>query len=242
MKSVSRTVTVCETKKIIPSVPSEVKDTKQESKLNELTKLVQMLIDEKVNSNQEIQESTSKIQKTKSSKSVDSSRMSQESKPKVQNTGSSKLLKPKPIQKPQLKCKLCHYTNHSTDTLELMLFKTSRKHAKGLLLLVEDLMLLVQVKLLDENVAAAEKIKKLLYVISAVRVILKTVSYIYYCQYKVVSVVQLFSAASIVVNTVSSKLVLLVSVALLRCMQIVRNRYALSLNTFCKPIRVIIGL
>nr|GEV17718.1 hypothetical protein [Tanacetum cinerariifolium] len=49
--------------------------------------------------------------------------------------------------------------------LKLMLFKTSRKYAKGLLLLVEDLMLL----------------------------------------YKVVSVVQIVSAASIVVNTVSSK-------------------------------------
>nr|GFA43994.1 ribonuclease H-like domain-containing protein [Tanacetum cinerariifolium] len=76
--------------------------------------------------------------------------------------------------------------------LELMLFKTSRKYAKGLLLLVEDLMPLVQfLKLLDENAAATEKMKKLLQVISAVRVILKTVSYSYYCQYKVVSAVQL---------------------------------------------------
>ncbi|GJU10251.1 retrovirus-related pol polyprotein from transposon TNT 1-94 [Tanacetum coccineum] len=66
-----------------------------------------MLIDEKVNSNQKTQESNSKIQKTESSKSVDSSRMSQDSKPKVQNTGSSKSLRPKPIQKPQLKCELC---------------------------------------------------------------------------------------------------------------------------------------
>nr|GEX69807.1 retrovirus-related Pol polyprotein from transposon TNT 1-94 [Tanacetum cinerariifolium] len=71
-KSVSGTVTVNETKQITPSVPIEVKDTEQESKLNELTKLVQMLIDEKVNSNQKTQESTSKIQKTESSKSVDS--------------------------------------------------------------------------------------------------------------------------------------------------------------------------
>ncbi|GKE01353.1 retrovirus-related pol polyprotein from transposon TNT 1-94 [Tanacetum coccineum] len=46
-KSVSGTVTVSESKQTIPSVPTEVKDTKQESKLNELTKLVQMLIDEK---------------------------------------------------------------------------------------------------------------------------------------------------------------------------------------------------
>ncbi|GKD20776.1 hypothetical protein Tco_1222479, partial [Tanacetum coccineum] len=49
-KSVSGTVTVSESKKTTPSVPTKVKDTEQESKLNELTKLVQMLIDEKVNS------------------------------------------------------------------------------------------------------------------------------------------------------------------------------------------------
>ncbi|GJS86082.1 hypothetical protein Tco_0752623 [Tanacetum coccineum] len=86
-KSVSGTVTVSESKQTTPSVPTKVKDTEQESKLNELTKLVQMLIDEKVNSDQKTQESNSKIQKTE----------------------------PKPIQKPQLKCELCHYTNHSTD-------------------------------------------------------------------------------------------------------------------------------
>ncbi|GJW68778.1 retrovirus-related pol polyprotein from transposon TNT 1-94 [Tanacetum coccineum] len=81
-KSVSGTVTFSETEQTTPSVPTKVKGTKQESKLNELTKLVQMLIDEKVNFNQKTQESNSKIQKTKSSKSVDSSRMSQDSKPK----------------------------------------------------------------------------------------------------------------------------------------------------------------
>ncbi|GJU45665.1 retrovirus-related pol polyprotein from transposon TNT 1-94 [Tanacetum coccineum] len=81
-----------------------------------------MLIYEKVNSNQKTQESNSKIQKTESSKSVDSSIMSQDSKPKVQNTGSSKSLRPKPIQKPQLKCELCHYTNHSTDDCYRILY------------------------------------------------------------------------------------------------------------------------
>ncbi|GJZ95241.1 ribonuclease H-like domain-containing protein [Tanacetum coccineum] len=121
-KSVSGTVTVSETKQTTPSVPTEVKDTEQESKLNELTKLVQMLIDEKVNSDQKTQESNSKIQKTESSKSVDSSKMSQDSKPKVQSTGSSKSLRPKPIQKPQLKCELCHYTNHSTDDCYRILY------------------------------------------------------------------------------------------------------------------------
>nr|GEV30728.1 retrovirus-related Pol polyprotein from transposon TNT 1-94 [Tanacetum cinerariifolium] len=118
----SGTITDSETKKITPSVPIEVKDTKQESKLNELTKRVQMLIDEKVNSNQKTQESTSKIQKAESSKLVDSPRMSQDSKPKVQNTSSSKSLRPKPIQKPQLKCELCHYTNHSTDDCYRILY------------------------------------------------------------------------------------------------------------------------
>ncbi|GJX29882.1 hypothetical protein Tco_0237961, partial [Tanacetum coccineum] len=46
-KSVSGTVTISETMQTTPSVPTEVKETEQESKLNELTKLVQMLIDEK---------------------------------------------------------------------------------------------------------------------------------------------------------------------------------------------------
>ncbi|GJX35671.1 retrovirus-related pol polyprotein from transposon TNT 1-94 [Tanacetum coccineum] len=93
-KSVSRTVTVSKTKQTTPSVPTEVKHTEQESKLNELTKLVQMLIDEKVNSNQKTQESNSKIQKTES----------------------------KPIQKPQLKCELCHYINHLTDDCYRILY------------------------------------------------------------------------------------------------------------------------
>ncbi|GJR39791.1 hypothetical protein Tco_1215475 [Tanacetum coccineum] len=114
-KSISGTVTVSETEPTTPSFPTEVVNTKQESKINELTKLVQMLIDENVNSTQMTQESNSQIQQTESSKSVDSSKMSQDSKPKVQNVGSSKSLRPKPIQKPQLKCELCHYTNHLTD-------------------------------------------------------------------------------------------------------------------------------
>ncbi|GJX00968.1 hypothetical protein Tco_0184881 [Tanacetum coccineum] len=49
-KSGSGTVTVSETEPTTPLVPTEVKNTKQESKINELTKLVQMLIDEKFNS------------------------------------------------------------------------------------------------------------------------------------------------------------------------------------------------
>ncbi|GKA68613.1 retrovirus-related pol polyprotein from transposon TNT 1-94, partial [Tanacetum coccineum] len=66
-KSVSRTVTVSETEPTTPSVPTEVKNTDQESKINELTKLVQMLINEKVNSTQITQESNLHIQQTESS-------------------------------------------------------------------------------------------------------------------------------------------------------------------------------
>nr|GEU39508.1 hypothetical protein [Tanacetum cinerariifolium] len=47
-KSVSGTVIVDETEPTTPSVPTEVKDTEQESNINELTKLVRMLIDGKV--------------------------------------------------------------------------------------------------------------------------------------------------------------------------------------------------
>ncbi|GJR75913.1 retrovirus-related pol polyprotein from transposon TNT 1-94 [Tanacetum coccineum] len=57
-KSDSRTVTVSEIEPTTPSVPTEVMNTKQESKINELTKLVHMLIDEKqgtiFNANKEI--------------------------------------------------------------------------------------------------------------------------------------------------------------------------------------------
>ncbi|GJT68743.1 retrovirus-related pol polyprotein from transposon TNT 1-94 [Tanacetum coccineum] len=97
-KSVSGTVTVSETEPTIPLVPTEV------------------------NSTQKTRESNSHIQQTESSKSVDSSKLSQDSKPKVQNSCSSKSLKPKPIQKPQLKCELYHYTNHSTDDCYRILY------------------------------------------------------------------------------------------------------------------------
>ncbi|GJS65872.1 retrovirus-related pol polyprotein from transposon TNT 1-94 [Tanacetum coccineum] len=86
-KSVSGIVTVSETEPTIPSVHTEVKNTEQESKINELTKLVQMFIDEKVNSNQKTQESKPPIQQTKSYKSVNSLKLSQ---PNVLNSGSSK--------------------------------------------------------------------------------------------------------------------------------------------------------
>ncbi|GJX53764.1 retrovirus-related pol polyprotein from transposon TNT 1-94, partial [Tanacetum coccineum] len=47
-KSVSGTITVCETEPTTPSFPTKVNDAKQESKINKLTKLIQMLIDEKI--------------------------------------------------------------------------------------------------------------------------------------------------------------------------------------------------
>ncbi|GKA64979.1 retrovirus-related pol polyprotein from transposon TNT 1-94 [Tanacetum coccineum] len=130
-KSVSGTVTVSETKQTTPSVPTEVKDTEQELKINELTKLVQMLIDEKVNSNQKNQESNSKIQKTESSKSVDSSEMSQDSKFKVQSTGLSKSLRPNPIKKPQLKCELSPVTLHLKPYALITLKEVSNSAAKA---------------------------------------------------------------------------------------------------------------
>ncbi|GJW91853.1 hypothetical protein Tco_0169406 [Tanacetum coccineum] len=49
-KSVSGPITVCDTLTFTSSVPTKVKNTKQESKIDELNKLVQMLMDEKINS------------------------------------------------------------------------------------------------------------------------------------------------------------------------------------------------
>nr|GEW60505.1 retrovirus-related Pol polyprotein from transposon TNT 1-94 [Tanacetum cinerariifolium] len=62
------------------------------------------------------------MRKTELSKSVDSSKVSQDFKLKVQNSGSSKSLRPKPIQKPQIKCELCHYTNYFTDDCYKILY------------------------------------------------------------------------------------------------------------------------
>ncbi|GJY51866.1 hypothetical protein Tco_0442713 [Tanacetum coccineum] len=83
-------------------IMKQTKPETQDSSNKSVSGTVNMLIDEKVKSNQKTQESNSKTQNTESSKFVDSSRMSQDSKPKVQNIGSSKSLGPKPIQKPKL--------------------------------------------------------------------------------------------------------------------------------------------
>ncbi|GJY91027.1 hypothetical protein Tco_0506223 [Tanacetum coccineum] len=79
-KNVSDPIIVRNTKPATTSVPTKLKNDEHESKINELTKLVQMLIDEKVKSSQKIQESKHVIPHTESSKSVNSSQKSQESK------------------------------------------------------------------------------------------------------------------------------------------------------------------
>ncbi|GJT32107.1 retrovirus-related pol polyprotein from transposon TNT 1-94 [Tanacetum coccineum] len=56
LRSVSGPVTVSDIEPVTSSVPTKVKINDQESKINELTKLVQMLMDEKINSTQMIQE------------------------------------------------------------------------------------------------------------------------------------------------------------------------------------------
>ncbi|GJU06417.1 hypothetical protein Tco_1122847 [Tanacetum coccineum] len=55
-KNVFRYVTISNTEPVTSSVPNKVKINDQESKIDELTKLVQMLMDEKINSTQKIQE------------------------------------------------------------------------------------------------------------------------------------------------------------------------------------------
>ncbi|GKD68765.1 hypothetical protein Tco_1322855, partial [Tanacetum coccineum] len=70
-KSVSRLVTICDLEPVTSLVPTEVKNNEQESKIDELTKLVQMLMNEKVKSSQKTHEPTS------------SSKMSQDVKPKI---------------------------------------------------------------------------------------------------------------------------------------------------------------
>ncbi|GJS32744.1 hypothetical protein Tco_0531126 [Tanacetum coccineum] len=96
-KSVSGHVTISDTEPVTSSVPTEFKTNDQESKIDELTKLVQMLMDEKINSTQMIQESKYVNQQPESPKSDNSSKLSQDSKPNGKNTDSSKLVRPKPL-------------------------------------------------------------------------------------------------------------------------------------------------
>ncbi|GJV80146.1 retrovirus-related pol polyprotein from transposon TNT 1-94 [Tanacetum coccineum] len=78
---------------VTSSVPTKVKTDDQVSKINELTKL-----------------------------SDNSSKQSQDSKPNGKNPNSSKPVRPKPLQKPKLKCELCNYTNNSTDDCYRILY------------------------------------------------------------------------------------------------------------------------
>ncbi|GJS48969.1 retrovirus-related pol polyprotein from transposon TNT 1-94 [Tanacetum coccineum] len=114
-KNVSRHVIVSNLEPVTSSVPTESKRNDQESKINELTKLVQMLMDKKINSTQKTREPKIVSSQPESSKLVNSSKQSQDSKPNDKNSDSSKLVRPKPLQKPKLKCELRNYTNHSTN-------------------------------------------------------------------------------------------------------------------------------
>ncbi|GJY00117.1 hypothetical protein Tco_0357135 [Tanacetum coccineum] len=102
-------VTVSDTEPITPSVPTEVKNTKQDSKINELTKFVHMLMDEKINSK-------THEQKPESSNSGSSSKVSQDVKSKSQNTESSKSGRPKPLQKPMLKGRALTESSQSSES------------------------------------------------------------------------------------------------------------------------------
>ncbi|GJT83918.1 retrovirus-related pol polyprotein from transposon TNT 1-94 [Tanacetum coccineum] len=82
-KSVLGPITINDIEPVTPSVPTEFKNTEQESKINELTKLVQILMDEKINSK-------SNKQKPESSNSRSSSKVSKDIKSKSENTESSK--------------------------------------------------------------------------------------------------------------------------------------------------------
>ncbi|GJS49015.1 retrovirus-related pol polyprotein from transposon TNT 1-94 [Tanacetum coccineum] len=95
-KNVLGPVTVSNPEPVTCSVPTEVKTNDQESKIDELTKLL--------------------------SKSVNSSKQSQDSKPNGKNPDLFKLVRPKPLQKLKIKCELCNYTNHSTDDYYRILY------------------------------------------------------------------------------------------------------------------------
>ncbi|GKC51520.1 hypothetical protein Tco_1074265 [Tanacetum coccineum] len=73
-KIISGPVTDHDTKPFTSLVPTKVKTNDQESKINELTKLVQMLMDEKINSTQMTQELQPMNQEPESSKLVNSSK------------------------------------------------------------------------------------------------------------------------------------------------------------------------
>nr|GEX57814.1 putative reverse transcriptase domain-containing protein [Tanacetum cinerariifolium] len=89
------------------------------------------------------------------------------------------------------------YTEATILALKMILL-VEKKHSLTRFTL-EQMLNNVRLKVKEESEMSLE-------LLSGVRVILKIVSYSYYCQYKVVSVVQIVSDASIVVNTVSKRL------------------------------------
>ncbi|GKC38373.1 hypothetical protein Tco_1050757 [Tanacetum coccineum] len=89
-KSISGPVSVCDIEPVTSLVPTEVKINDQESNIDELTKLVQMLMDEKINSTQKIKEPKYVSSQLESFKSVNSSKQIQDSKPNGKNPDSSK--------------------------------------------------------------------------------------------------------------------------------------------------------
>ncbi|GJX80787.1 hypothetical protein Tco_0328936 [Tanacetum coccineum] len=99
--NVSGLVTVSDTEPVTSLVPTKVKNNDQESKIDELKKLVQMLMDEKINSTQKIQEPKFVSSQPESSKFVNSSKQSQDSKPNGKNPDSSKPVRPKTSSKTQ---------------------------------------------------------------------------------------------------------------------------------------------
>ena len=90
---------------------SSSKETKSEteSKIDELAKLVHMLVEDK-------------LKQTESPKSSKTSVTQTASPSTSQEVSSSKGSKSKSTKKPQSKCDLCNYTNHSTDDCYRILF------------------------------------------------------------------------------------------------------------------------
>ncbi|GKD01099.1 hypothetical protein Tco_1171373, partial [Tanacetum coccineum] len=89
-ENVSGRVTVYNPELVTSSVPTEVKANDQVSKFNELTKLVLMLMDERINSTQKMQEPKIVSSQPESSKLVNSSKQSHDSKSNGKNPDSSK--------------------------------------------------------------------------------------------------------------------------------------------------------
>ncbi|GJW16877.1 hypothetical protein Tco_0024313 [Tanacetum coccineum] len=153
-KSVSRPVTISDIEPITFSVPTEVKTNDQESKIDEPTKLVQMLMDEKINFTQKIQEPKSVSLQPESSKIrycmkckkedhrtsdqdmyIPSLKSSQNYKaqPYQYASPSKQILKPK--AKPYPPCTHCGFNDHRPDDCKITL---SVKYVEVMTILPQD--------------------------------------------------------------------------------------------------------